>query len=84
MEKKLSDLTTEELVNVIHDSVEVKKGNEPPINRKELMRRLGITMPTVLKLERKGKIPVMRLEGAIRYDWNDVLESLKNGKSMRK
>lgn len=48
-----------------------------PINRKELIRRLGSSAPTIIRLEKKGVIPVLRLGGKVLYDWNKVMESLE-------
>lgn len=52
-----------------------------PIDRKELVRRLGTSVPTLIRLEKKGIIPVIRYGGQVRYDWNKVMEALnKNSK----
>ena len=48
-----------------------------PINRKELIKRLGTSAPTLIRLEKKGIIPSIRLGGKILYDWNKVIEALE-------
>lgn len=51
---------------------------EPPINSKELMRRLEISEPTLIRMRKAGKIPFMNIGGQYRYDWEDVLVALKS------
>jgi excisionase family DNA binding protein len=55
-------------------------GITPPeiIDRKELCKRLAITEPTVLRWQRKGKIPAMHIGSAVRYNWSAVVESLES------
>lgn len=48
------------------------------ISREELMRRLDISEPTVIKMVRKGQIPEIKIGQICRYDWSDVIETLKN------
>lgn len=51
------------------------------INRDELCKRLGISEPTVIHWEKKGKIPCFRIGSNVRYNWSTVVESLeKNSK----
>jgi hypothetical protein len=45
------------------------------IDRKELMKRLAITEPTVIRLEKKSKIPYMVIGSSKRYKWQDVLKA---------
>lgn len=47
------------------------------IDRDELMQRLKISEPTVLRYEKKGKIPRIEIGSSIRYDWTAVLKELK-------
>lgn len=50
------------------------------IDRAELEKRLGLTEPTIIAWERKGKIPSFRIGGSVRYNWPRVIEALeKNG-----
>jgi predicted DNA-binding transcriptional regulator AlpA len=50
------------------------------IDRKELMKRLAVSEPTVIRWERKGEIPVMHLGESARYNWKEVIEAIKNKK----
>lgn len=50
------------------------------IDRKELCQRLALTEPTIINWTKRGKIPQIKIGSAIRYDWIDVLEKLKNQK----
>lgn len=43
----------------------------------EIAKRLQITSRTAYEMTRTGKIPSFRVGGSIRYDWNDVLATLK-------
>ena len=53
--------------------------NEPAdiIDRATLCKRLNITEPTVIRWEKKGKIPVMRIGSSIRYNWQTVIKALE-------
>ncbi len=55
---------------------------EKPVTRKELCAWLGVTEPTVIRWEKRGKIPVMRIGSAVRYDRAAVIKALekKGGK----
>lgn len=54
---------------------------EKPITRKELCQFLGITEPTVIRWERKGKIPCLHIGSAVRYDKAKVLQALEHKKT---
>lgn len=51
----------------------------PPeiIDRKELRVRLGITEPTIIRWEKKGKIPSFRIGSNVRYNWQTVINALE-------
>jgi predicted DNA-binding transcriptional regulator AlpA len=61
-------------------SVSDQKSKSTPISRRELMNRLNISEPTVIRLEKKGKIPCMHIGSAVRYDWDAVIEALESKK----
>ena len=48
------------------------------INRFELCKRLGITEAHAIRLEKKGRIPVIKLGASCRYNWLKVVEQLEN------
>lgn len=47
------------------------------IDRKELLKRLKITSPTVIRWERKGVIPSFKIGSHVRYDWVKVIQALE-------
>jgi len=52
------------------------------IDRAELCKRLNITEPTVIRWEKKGRIPSFRIGSSVRYNWQrviDILEGKKKG-----
>lgn len=78
-------LTSQELVGLLKGAIREaldgeggKKKEVIPITRRELGDKLGIGENTIMKLERQGIIPAIRLGGTIRYDYEEVLEALKN------
>lgn len=54
--------------------------NEPPIHSKELMKRLGISEPTLIRMRKQKKIPFLEVSGNYRYVWHDVMKALQNSK----
>lgn len=50
---------------------------EEIIDRPELCRRLNLVEPTIIKWEKKGKIPSLRVGSAVRYNWQQVLQALE-------
>jgi hypothetical protein len=47
------------------------------IDRKELCKRLDVTEPTIIRWEKKGRIPRFHIGSAVRYNWTNVIESLE-------
>ena len=47
------------------------------IDRTELCKRLAITEPTVIRWEKKCKIPCFRIGSSVRYNWQTVIEALE-------
>ena len=50
------------------------------ISRLELCKRLGITEPTAIRWEKRGKLPCFRIGSSVRYSWKTVLDSLEGKK----
>ena len=50
---------------------------EEIIDRKELAKRLNITEPTIIRWEKKKKIPAIRIGSSVRYNWKGVIKSLE-------
>lgn len=47
------------------------------IDRNELLKRLSISEPTIIRWEKKGKIPVLHIGTVVRYDYQAVLKALE-------
>lgn len=47
------------------------------IDRAELIKRLGVTEQTIIRYEKKGKIPSHRIGDAARYDWNEIKKATR-------
>ena len=79
-----------ELAALIEGAVSKFIGNRPEtpqteiINRDELCKRLAITEPTVIRWEKKGTIPALRIGSNVRYNWHKVIEALENKKGGKK
>ena len=53
---------------------------QPPqdlLTEKEVLKKLGITQPTISKWRQKGKIPFVRVGSSIRYDLGKVIKALE-------
>jgi excisionase family DNA binding protein len=70
----LTDVVNECL---LHGSQVNQSTRSEIINRDELCKRLAITEPTVIRWEKKGKIPSLRIGSNVRYDWQAVIKSLE-------
>ena len=79
-------LSGDELCDLIRSAVkqemcdllpQVVKNKGVPISRRELMNRLNVSEPTLIRWERKGVIPSLRIGSAVRYDLNAVVEALE-------
>lgn len=56
------------------------KANREIIDTKELLLRLSLSEPTVIRYRQKGVIPFLQIGNAIRYDYQKVLEALEKRK----
>ncbi|MBO9683589.1 MAG: hypothetical protein J7502_13120 [Flavisolibacter sp.] len=50
------------------------------IDRPELMKRLRLTEPTIIRYEKKKVIPRIEIGSAVRYNWPAVIAALENRK----
>tara|TARA_B100001989_G_C24471275_1_gene429334 strand:+ start:527 stop:784 length:258 start_codon:yes stop_codon:yes gene_type:complete len=76
-------ISKEELKQLIEDAVFKATCTEPNlkyniITEKELSKRLGISKVTLHKYRKQGKIPFSQVGRTIRYDYNEVIETLKH------
>ena len=51
------------------------------IDTKELIKRLNITGPTVIRMRKRKALPFIQIGTSIRYEWDAVLKALENKKS---
>jgi predicted DNA-binding transcriptional regulator AlpA len=58
-------------------NIKSQQATKEIIGREELCKRLAITEPTVIRYEKKGKIPRLSIGSSIRYDWGAVIEALE-------
>lgn len=75
-------ISKEELKQLIEDAVFKATCTQPNleyniITEKELSKRLNITKVTLHKYRKQGKIPFSQVGRTIRYDYKEVMETLK-------
>ena len=75
-------ISKEELQQLIEDAVYKATCTQPNleyniITEKELSKRLNITKVTLHKYRKEGKIPFSQVGRTIRYDYKEVMETLK-------
>ena len=82
MEKTNFTISKEELQQLIEDAVYKATCTQPNleyniITEKELSKRLKITKVTLHKYRKEGKIPFSQVGRTIRYDYKEVMETIK-------
>jgi len=82
MEATNFTISKEELQQIIEDAVYKATCTQPNleyniITEKELSKRLGISKVTLHKYRKEGKIPFSQVGRTIRYDYKEVMETLK-------
>ena len=82
MEATNFTINKEELKQLIEDAVYKANCTQPNleyniITEKELSERLNITKVTLHKYRKQGKIPFSQVGRTIRYDYKEVIETLK-------
>ncbi len=75
-------ISKEELKQLIEDAVFKATSTQPNleyniITEKELSERIGISKVTLHKYRKQGKIPFSKVGRTIRYDYKEVMETLK-------
>ena len=83
MEATNFKISKEELQQIIEDAVYKATCTQPNleyniITEKELSKRLGISKVTLHKYRKQGKIPFSQVGRTIRYDYKEVMETLKH------
>jgi excisionase family DNA binding protein len=82
METTNITISKEELQQLIEDAVYKATCTQPNleyniITEKELSERLKITKVTLHKYRKEGKIPFSQVGRTIRYDYKEVMETIK-------
>ena len=82
MEATNITISKEELQQLIEDAVYQATCTEPNleyniITEKELSKRLSISKVTLGKYRKEGKIPFSKVGRTIRYDYKEVMETIK-------
>jgi excisionase family DNA binding protein len=82
METTNITISKEELKQLIEDAVYKANCTQPNleyniITEKELSERLKITKVTLHKYRKEGKIPFSQVGRTIRYDYKEVMETIK-------
>ena len=82
MEATNFTINKEELKQLIEDAVYKATCTQPKleyniITDKELSKRLNITKVTLHKFRKDGKIPFFKVGRTIRYDYKEVMETIK-------
>jgi excisionase family DNA binding protein len=83
MEETNITISKEELKQLIDDAIYKATCTQPNleyniITEKELSKRLNITKVTLHKYRKQGKIPFSQIGRTIRYDYKEVMETLKH------
>ena len=83
MEEPNITISKEELQQLIEDAIYKATCTQPNleyniITEKELSKRLNITKVTLHKYRKQGKIPFSQIGRTIRYDYKEVMETLKH------
>jgi len=76
-------ISKEELKQLIEDAIYKATCTQPNleyniITEKELSKRIGISKVTLHKYRKEGKIPFSQIGRTIRYDYKEVMETLKH------
>ncbi len=78
----ISPADFEALTTAIAEAVAARLANTPRlVDRNALARLIGVSVPTIERLQREGKIPIVRAGARVLYDTNAVIAALsKNEK----
>ena len=76
-------LTREELEQIIEDTVykatsSTQLSNEKLISENELSEKIGISKVTLHKFRKSGVIPFIKANRTIRYNYQEVIDTLKH------
>lgn len=83
LREQLNEIVNDAVTKALAEVRGVSTKKAEIISRDELCKRLDITEPTVIRWEKKGKIPAIRIGSNVRYDWNKVLEALEEHKDRK-
>jgi excisionase family DNA binding protein len=82
MEETNITISKVELQQLIEDAIYKATCTQPNleyniITEKELSKRIGISKVTLHKYRKQGKIPFSQVGRTIRYDYKEVMETIK-------
>jgi len=82
MEETNITISKEELQQIIEDAIYKATCTQPNleyniITEKELSKRLKISKVTLHKYRKQGTIPFFKVDRTIRYDYKEVMETIK-------
>jgi len=85
MEESNITINKEELKQLIEDAIYKATCTQQNldyniITEKELSKRIGISKVTLHKYRKEGKIPFSQVGRTIRYDYKEVMETIKHKK----
>jgi len=67
------------LVDRIADAVALKLASQPKlVDRHALAQIIGVSVPTIERLQASGKLPFVRLKRLVRYDVDAVIAALSD------
>lgn len=77
-----------ELTRILRDELnsqvkQVTPENDEFITRKEAAKILGISLPTLGKWTKEGRVPAFRISSRVRYKRHDVIDSLNAVKAVK-
>ena len=83
MEESNITINKEELKQLIEDAIYKATCTQQNldyniITEKELSKRIGISKVTLHKYRKEGKIPFSQVGRTIRYDYKEVMETIKH------
>jgi len=75
----LSPAELDRLVDRIADAVALKLASQPKlVDRHALAQIIGVSVPTIERLQASGKLPFVRLKRLVRYDVDAVIAALSD------
>ena len=75
----LTPAELDRFVDRIADAVALKLASQPKlVDRHALAQIIGVSVPTIERLQASGKLPFVRLQRLVRYDVDAVIAALSD------